>query len=66
MGTGGKSEWILHGWSLDGTEVKLRRGVVKIEDHKPLPGQLAPIPKALNITAVNIELIQSQSEGLEV
>ncbi|KAK0097302.1 hypothetical protein PV326_002532 [Microctonus aethiopoides] len=65
-GTVGKGEWILHGWSADGTEMKLRRPIAKIDSIKPPLCYLAPLPQALCITFVDIELIHSQPEALEV
>lgn len=48
------------------TELKLRRPEMKIEDLKPSIGHLAPIPKDLGISGINVELVQPQTEGLEI
>ncbi|XP_012261265.3 uncharacterized protein LOC105689075 isoform X2 [Athalia rosae] len=62
--TGGGSrqwDWYLRGWGADGTEVKLRRSVVILEEHSQqlTPQQTAPLPKALNIRTIEIQLVES-------
>ncbi|XP_057328562.1 uncharacterized protein LOC130669585 isoform X2 [Microplitis mediator] len=60
-----KGEWILHGKSSENTEIKLKRRITKIDNVKPV-ADLAPIPKAFNIMVLDIELLVSQSEGLDI
>lgn len=60
-----KGEWILHGRSSENTEIKLKRQITKIDTVKPV-ADLAPIPKAFNIIVLDIELLVSQSEGLDI
>ncbi|XP_046623449.1 uncharacterized protein LOC124306651 [Neodiprion virginianus] len=57
-------DWCLRGWGTDGTEVKLRRSVATLEeDFHPLTAQqIAPLPKALDIRTVEIQLMESRSE----
>ncbi|KAF7991423.1 hypothetical protein HCN44_002985 [Aphidius gifuensis] len=59
-GTGPDREWILYGWGSDGTEVKLRKQIVKI--HETTTNSLdainlAPIPNALCINSIDLEII---------
>lgn len=61
-------QWSMLGKNNDGTEIKLRRLVAKLEDGSaPLACHLAPLPKALGINFVVIELLDPRlGEGLEV
>lgn len=55
-------DWYLRGWGADGTEVKLRRSVATLDEQViPLtPQQIAPLPKALEIRTVEIQLTESR------
>lgn len=57
-------DWILKGYGVDGTEVKLRRSVATLEEQAlPLtPQQIAPLPKALDISTVEIQLTEARSD----
>lgn len=59
MGTGPDREWILYGWGNDGTEVKLKRQIVKIQEatNSLEAINLAPLPNALCINSIDIEII---------
>ncbi|XP_012278387.1 uncharacterized protein LOC105698586 [Orussus abietinus] len=61
-------EWSLRGWGENGTEIRLRKDVMFSEGPPvPLPRHLAPIPKALSIRYLDIQLLDGQSEeGLQL
>ncbi|XP_044582336.1 uncharacterized protein LOC123263542 [Cotesia glomerata] len=61
-----KGEWILHGRSSENTEIKLKRRITKIESTRPELADQAPIPQAFNIVVLDIELLISPPEGLDI
>ncbi|XP_076241111.1 uncharacterized protein LOC143183466 [Calliopsis andreniformis] len=68
--TGAKNswEWSLHGCGENGTEIKIRRKVASFEDSITLsPQHLAPLPNALLLHTLDIQLLESHShEQLEM
>ncbi|XP_043270348.1 uncharacterized protein [Venturia canescens] len=61
-------QWSMLGKNNDGTEVNLRRMVARLEDTSaPLPCHSAPLPKALGIDSITIELLDARlGDALEV
>lgn len=61
LGRNNAWEWILRGWDDDGTEIKLRRNVASLEHPLTLlPEHVAPIPKALSIHTIDVQLFDYQ------
>ncbi|XP_015590486.1 uncharacterized protein LOC107265497 isoform X2 [Cephus cinctus] len=67
-GAGNAWEWTLYGWGNDGTEMKFRKSVAPLEDPVTSLGMhKAPLPKALSIHTIEIQLLESRSnEGLTI